>query len=79
MQAKNVSPSDGSVVSKKLPRGARQVARGFEELNIQELQKDSPTCASESLRLLLSVICQNQWQIHPCPLLRQAVKMLYGN
>ena len=31
---------------------------------MQELQKDSPTCASESLRLLLSVICQNQWQIH---------------
>ena len=43
---------------------ARLVARGFEELNIQQLQKDSPTCASESLRLLLSVICQNQWKVH---------------
>lgn len=43
---------------------ARLVARGFEEVNIHELQKDSPTCASESLRLLLTVICQNQWQVH---------------
>ncbi len=43
---------------------ARLVARGFEELNIHELQKDSPTCASESLRLLLAVICQNKWQVH---------------
>lgn len=43
---------------------ARLVARGFEELNIQGLQKDSPTCASESLRLLLAVICQNHWKVH---------------
>lgn len=43
---------------------ARLVARGFEELNIQELQKDSPTCASESLRLLLAVICQKHWTVH---------------
>lgn len=43
---------------------ARLVARGFEELNIHELQKDSPTCASDSLRLLLAVICQNKWQVH---------------
>lgn len=28
----------------------------FEGLNIQELQKDSPTCASESLQLLLTAI-----------------------
>ena len=44
---------------KETPKGivpkARLAARGFEELNMQELQKDSPTCASESLRLLLSV------------------------
>lgn len=43
---------------------ARLVARGFEEVNIHELQKDSPTCASESLRLLLAVICQNKWQVN---------------
>ncbi len=53
---------------KEAPNGimpkARLVARGFEELNIHELQKDSPTCASESLRLLLAVICQNKWQVH---------------
>ncbi len=53
---------------KETPNGiipkARIVARGFEELNIHELQKDSPTCASESLGLLLAVICQNKWQVH---------------
>ncbi|KAL6481141.1 hypothetical protein MHYP_G00092210 [Metynnis hypsauchen] len=53
---------------KETPKGivpkARLVARGFEELNRQELQKDSPTCAAESLRLLLAVICQNLWQVH---------------
>ncbi|XP_071317640.1 CD166 antigen homolog A isoform X1 [Trachinotus anak] len=43
---------------------ARLVARGFEELEVSELQKDSPTCASESLRLLLAVICQRQWTLH---------------
>lgn len=43
---------------------ARLVARGFEELNIHELQKDSPTCASDALRLLLAVICQNKWHVH---------------
>lgn len=53
---------------KDTPKGivpkARLVARGFEEVNNHELQKDSPTCASDSLRLLLAVICQNQWQVH---------------
>ena len=43
---------------------ARLVARGFEELKVSELQKDSPTCATESLRLLLAVICQRQWTPH---------------
>lgn len=43
---------------------ARLVARGFEELHVSELQKDSPTCASESLRLLVAVICQRQWELH---------------
>uniref|UniRef100_M4AZE1 Integrase catalytic domain-containing protein n=1 Tax=Xiphophorus maculatus TaxID=8083 RepID=M4AZE1_XIPMA len=43
---------------------ARLVARGFEELQVSDLQKDSPTCASESLRLLVAVICQKQWELH---------------
>ncbi|XP_048012163.1 uncharacterized protein LOC125245541 isoform X2 [Megalobrama amblycephala] len=43
---------------------ARLVARGFEEFDVLELQKDSPTCASESLRLLVAVICQRQWKLH---------------
>lgn len=43
---------------------ARLVAQGFEELQVSELQKDSPTCASESLRLLVAVICQRQWELH---------------
>lgn len=53
---------------KETPNGivpkARLVARGFEEFHVQELQKDSQTCAADSLRLLLAVICQNKWQIH---------------
>lgn len=43
---------------------ARLVARGFEELEVSELQKDSPTCATESLRLLVAVICQRQWTLN---------------
>ncbi|KAM9471315.1 uncharacterized protein ACWYII_007190 [Salvelinus alpinus] len=43
---------------------ARLVARGLEELATKQLPKDSPTCASESLRLLLTVICQKQWKLN---------------
>ncbi len=43
---------------------ARLVARGFEELEVSELKKDSPTCASESLRLLVALICQRQWTLN---------------
>ena len=43
---------------------ARLVARGFEEFNTTDLPKDSPTCSSESLKLLMSVICQRQWTLH---------------
>ena len=43
---------------------ARLVARGFEELQVSDLQKDSPTCATESLRLLVALICQRQWTPH---------------
>lgn len=43
---------------------ARLVARGFEEMNTQELPKDSPTCASESLKMIMAVICQKKWQLN---------------
>lgn len=43
---------------------ARLVARGFEEFHNKDLQKDSPTCSSESLRLLMSVICQKRWPLN---------------
>ena len=45
-------------------RKARLVARGFEEMNTQDLPKDSPTCASESLKMIMAVICQNKWQLN---------------
>lgn len=45
---------------KETPDGAvpkaRLVAKGFEEMNTQELQKDSRTCASESLKMIMAVI-----------------------
>ena len=45
-------------------RKARLVARGFEEIRRDDLQKDSPTCGSDSLRLILTIMAQRQWQIH---------------
>lgn len=36
------------------------VAQSFEELEVSELQKDSPTCATESLWLLVTMISQRQ-------------------
>ena len=36
----------------------------IEELNIEEIPKDSPTCTKESLRLVLSIIVQNGWMPH---------------
>lgn len=41
----------------------RLVARGFEEINTQDLPKDSPTCASESLKMTMAAICQ-KWQLN---------------
>lgn len=43
---------------------ARQVAGGFEEMHIQELLKDCPTCASESLRMIMAFRCQKKWQLN---------------
>lgn len=41
---------------------ARLVARGFEEF-LPGIDKDSPTCAHESLRLVLAVLAQKQWEL----------------
>lgn len=43
---------------------SRLVARGFEELNTQDLPKDSPTCATESLKMIMAVVSQNKWQLN---------------
>ena len=52
---------------KKTPQGiqpkARLVARGFEEYN-EAMQKDSPTCASESLRVMLTILANQGWRLH---------------
>ena len=42
---------------------ARLVARGFEEKN-EELMKDSPTCAKESLHLIFAIMATRKWKIH---------------
>lgn len=47
---------DGDFIPK-----ARLVARGFEELEKGNIPKDSPTCSSESLRMILAVMAQNHW------------------
>ena len=41
---------------------ARLVARGFEEENLNEIRKDSPTCSKENLRIVLAIISSRQWQ-----------------
>ena len=52
---------------KSTPNGiipkARLVARGFEEFTAN-IQKDSPTCAHESLRLIIAITAQRQWELH---------------
>lgn len=50
--------SDGVVTKAGL------VARGFEEMNTENLPKDSPTCAPESLKMIKSVICQKKRQLN---------------
>jgi hypothetical protein len=51
---------------KETPQGikpkARLVARGFEEIDTEKIPKDSPTCSSESLRMILAVFAQNGWK-----------------
>lgn len=43
---------------------ARLVARGFEEINKDDIPKDSPTCGSDSLRVVLAVIAPKKWNVH---------------
>ena len=33
----------------------------FEESQIDHIPKDSPTCSTESLRVILAIMAQNQW------------------
>ena len=47
-----------------LHRKARLVAKGFEEDCLEEIQKNSPTCDKQSLRLILSIIAQKKWKIN---------------
>ena len=42
---------------------ARLVAQGFEEDNLSEIQKYSPTCSKDTLRAVLSIICQRKWNL----------------
>ena len=42
---------------------ARLVARGFEEDTVR-IQKDSPTCSKESVRLALSIAASKQWPVN---------------
>jgi len=52
---------------KSTPNGiipkARLVARGFEEFTAN-IQKESPTCAHEPLRLIIALTAQHQWELH---------------
>lgn len=42
---------------------ARLVIRGFEE-DTTQLQKDSPTCSKETIRLLITLIAGKEWTMH---------------
>ncbi len=57
------------VITEKYKEGvkcvkARLVARGFEEADIGEIRKDSPTCGKESLRLCLTLFASMNWKIN---------------
>ena len=42
---------------------ARLVARGFEDFT-DNLEKDSPTCGHESLRVILAILAHRDWNLH---------------
>ena len=39
-------------------------ARGFEEIEKDEIRKDSPTCCKENFRLILSLVITKNWKIN---------------
>ena len=41
---------------------ARLVARGFEELDRDQYEKDAPTCGQESLKVILAIMAQKGWK-----------------
>ena len=43
---------------------ARLVAKGFQDEGSEFVRSDSPTCAKESLRIVLSIICSYGWQMN---------------
>ena len=43
---------------------ARLVARGFEESNLIDICKDSPTCCKENFRLLQAIVVTNKWKVN---------------
>ena len=43
---------------------ARLVVRGFEEIEKDEIRKDSPTCCKENFRLILSLVITKNWRIN---------------
>ena len=51
------------VVDGKVGTKARLVVRGFEE-NTSNLQKDSPTCSREAIRILIAIASSKQWVCH---------------
>ena len=59
---------------KSLVMKARLCARGFEES--QEFRTDSPTCRRESVRIVLSVIASNKWNLNSIDIKRA---FLQGN
>lgn len=52
---------------KDTPKGNIQkallVALGFEDSERNAIQKDSPTCARESLRAVLAIAAQHHWKL----------------
>ena len=49
--------SDGKI------RKARLVAKGFQDVEADSTRSDSPTCAKESLRMVLMLIAANKWNL----------------
>ena len=51
-----------NIDDKQIPK-ARLVVKGFEE-QTSDILKDSPTCAKEGLRFVLTLIAHNEWKIN---------------